>query len=375
MILSITELKSLFETIIKEFRLEGNISKISCIGRGNINDTYLAQTVIENGIREYIVQRVNHFVFSEPQRIAENVCKVTEHIEKKLKKSGATDIRRRVVHYYRKPDGSFFHITENGDYWRVLSCIYNAHSVDHADIKHLRFAGTAFGEFQNLLSDFPSETLCTTIPDFHNTKKRYEDLRVAAKNDPFQRLSSVREELDYLLSMEKYATKLCEMQEKGILKSRVVHNDTKCNNVMFDDQTGENLAVVDLDTVMQGLVAYDFGDAVRFAANPGGEDNEDLSRVYLDLDYYKAFAEGFVPQIIGKVSDDEISSLPDGVLSITLELAARFLTDYLQGDVYFKCKKINHNLFRTRAQIALAKDVFGKMTEMRDLLAVIVESI
>jgi hypothetical protein len=175
--------------------------------------------------------------------------------------------------------------------------------------------------------------------------------------------------------MEKYATKLCEMQEKGILKSRVVHNDTKCNNVMFDDQTGENLAVVDLDTVMQGLVAYDFGDAVRFAANPGGEDNEDLSRVYLDLDYYKAFAEGFVPQIIGKVSDDEISSLPDGVLSITLELAARFLTDYLQGDVYFKCKKINHNLFRTRAQIALAKDVFGKMTEMRDLLAVIVESI
>lgn len=373
--MSITELNSLFTTLIKEFRLQGTVTKIDCIGRGNINDTYLAQTAVENGIREYIVQRVNRFVFSEPQRIAENVCKVTGHIEKKLKKSGADDIRRRVVHYYRKPDGSFFHITEGGDYWRVLSCIYNAHSVDHADIKHLRCAGIAFGEFQNLLSDFPSETLCTTIPDFHNTEKRYDDLRAAAEKDAFGRLDSVRAEYDYLLSMEEHAVKLCEMQKQGKLKSRVVHNDTKCNNVMFDNATGENLAVIDLDTVMQGLVANDFGDAVRFAANPGGEDNEDLSRVYLDLDYYTAFAEGFVPQIIGKVTETEIETLPDGVLAITLELAARFLTDYLQGDTYFKCKKINHNLFRTRAQIALAKDVFGKMPELRARLDAIVKKI
>lgn len=374
-ILSITELHSLFETVIKEFRLQGSINKIDCIGRGNINDTYLAQTLVENGEREYIFQRVNHFVFSEPQKIAENVIKVTEHIENKLRMRGVTDIRRHVMHYYRKPDGSYFHITENGEYWRVLSCIYNAHSVDHADITHLRSAGVAFGEFQSLLSDFPSETLYTTIPDFHNTKKRYESLRAAAERDAHGRLKNVKSEYDYLLSMEPYAVKLCEMQEKGILKCRVVHNDTKCNNVMFDNLTGEHLAVIDLDTVMQGLVANDFGDAVRFAANPGGEDNEDLSRVYLDLDYYTAFAEGFVPQIIGKVTDEEIEALPDGVLSITLELAARFLTDYLNGDVYFKCKKINHNLFRTRAQIALAKDVFGKMPELRVRLSTIVKSI
>ncbi len=375
MILSITELNLLFEKIIKEFRLQGRINKIDCIGRGNINDTYLTQTLIENGEREYIFQRVNHFVFAEPQKIAENVIKVTEHIENKLKSRGVTDVRRHVMHYYRKPDGSYFHITENGDYWRVLSCIYNAHSVDHADIAHLRSTGVAFGEFQNLLSDFPSETLYTTIPDFHNTKKRFADLRLAAEKNIANRLDSVKTEYDYLLSMENEAVKLCEMQEKGMLPSRVVHNDTKCNNVMFDNATGEHLAVIDLDTVMQGLVATDFGDAVRFAANPGGEDNEDLSRVYLDLDYFSAFAEGFVPQIIGKVTDEEIKTLPDGVLSITLELAARFLTDYLNGDKYFKCKKINHNLFRTRAQIALAKDVFGKMPELRARLGNIVESI
>ena len=375
MILSITELKLLFEKLIKDFRLEGRINKIDCIGRGNINDTYLAQTLIEDGEREYIIQRVNHNVFANPNVIAENVCRVTGHIEKKLKERGMTDIRRHVIRYYRKPDGSFFHITEEGDYWRVLSCIYNAHSVDHADIPHLRSSGTAFGEFQNLLSDFPSETLYITIPDFHNTKKRYDDLRRAAENDVCSRLKNVKAEYDYLISMENEAVKLCEMQEKGILKCRVVHNDTKCNNVMFDNATGEHLAVIDLDTVMPGLVAHDFGDAVRFAANPGGEDNEDLSRVYLDLDYYTAFAEGFVPQIIGKVTDEEIETLPDGVLSITLELAARFLTDYLNGDKYFKCKKINHNLFRTRAQIALAKDVFGKMPELRARLNAITKSI
>ena len=369
------ELYPLFKTLIREFNLKGSLSKIRCISTGNINDTYIATTSFNCGERAYLVQRVNHNVFLNPQRIAENVCNVTDHIEHKLREAGVADIRRRVLRYYRKPDGSFYHVTEDGQYWRVLSYVYSSVNSSLSDIPHLRSAGLAFGEFQQYLSDYPAETLYETIPDFHNTKKRYESLRVAAQKDVMGRLKNVRAEYEYLLSMEEYAVKLCEMQEKGILKCRVVHNDTKCNNVMFDNVTGEHLAVIDLDTVMQGLVANDFGDAVRFAANPGGEDNEDLSRVYLDLDYYTAFAEGFVPQINGKVENAEIETLPDGVLSITLELAARFLTDYLNGDRYFKCKKINHNLFRTRAQIALAKDVFGKMPEMRARLQSIVDSI
>lgn len=369
------ELFPLFETIIRDFKLKGELVNIECVSTGNINDTYVAATLDNGKEKEYILQRVNHRVFSEPERVAENVCKVTDHVEKKLREAGARDIRRRVMRYYRKDDGSYFHITPSGDYWRVLSCVYNAISIDFADIPHLRAAGIAFGEFQNHLSDFPAETLYETIPDFHNTKKRYDDLKAAAESNPAGRLDEARAEYEYLLSMEKEAFVLCELSEKGILPSRVVHNDTKCNNVMFDAVTGEHLAVIDLDTVMPGLVACDFGDAVRFAANPGGEDNDDISKIYLDLDYYSAFAEGFVPLVYGKVTDAEIETLPDGVLAITLELAARFLTDYLNGDVYFKCKKPMHNLIRARAQIALAKDVFGKMPELRARLVSITEDL
>ena len=369
------ELTRLFKEIIKAFSLKGELVSAECVGTGNINDTYNIKTEYNGSEREYIFQRVNHRVFSNPERVAENVCKVTDHVENKLRESGAADIRRRVMRYYRKADGSYFHITDCGDYWRVLSCIYNAVSVDFADIPHLRQAGIAFGEFQNLLADFPAESLYETIPDFHNTKKRYADLKLAAERDSANRLSEVKEEYNYLLSMEREACLLCELSENGRLPYRVVHNDTKCNNVMFDKITGEHLAVIDLDTVMPGLTAYDFGDAVRFAANPGGEDNADISKIYLDLDYYSAFAEGFVPCIYGKVTDIEIATLPDGVLAITLELAARFLTDYLNGDVYFKCKKEKHNLLRTRAQIALARDVFGKMPELRARLESITKSL
>lgn len=368
------ELFPLFEELIKVFHLKGTLTNISCISTGNINDTYCVTTAFDIGERSYIFQRVNHHVFTDPQKIAQNVSKVTRHIERKLIDMNASDIRRKVIRYYQKLDGSYFHVTENGEYWRVISFVFNSVSVDFADIPHLKAAGCAFGEFQNHLSDFPAETLYDTIPDFHNTKKRYEALRASAEADVMGRLETVREEYDYLISMENEATVLCELNEQGKLPIRVVHNDTKCNNVMFDVDTGEHLAVIDLDTVMPGLVAYDFGDAIRFAANPGGEDNDDISKIYLDLDYYSAFVDGFVPCLRGKITDIEIATLPDGVLAITLELASRFLKDYLDGDVYFKCKKPYHNLIRTRAQIALAKDIHAKMPEMRYRLERITKS-
>ncbi len=362
------ELYQTFQTIIEEFQLKGSLLGIVCLSSGNINDTYIAATDFEGEIKQYIVQRINHRVFPNPDKVAENVCNVTDHIERKMRQDGVPDIRRRVLRYYRKKDGSYYHHTQPGDYWRVLSCVYNAKSVDRADINILRATGIAFGEFQKYLLDFPAETLYETIPDFHNTKKRYQDLEDAANADVAGRLNEVREEYDYLMAMEKEAAMLCDLSERGDLPLRVVHNDTKCNNVMFDTVTGEHLAVIDLDTVMSGLVAYDFGDAVRFAANPGGEDNDDPSAVYLDLNYYAAFAEGFISQVHDQITPCEPRTLPDGVLAMTLELAARFLADYLNGDVYFKCKKPQHNLIRTRAQIALAKDIFGKMPELRHIL-------
>ncbi len=350
------------------FGIEGEPLGAEAFGNGNINDTYLVRIQNGGGECSYIFQRVNKSVFARPEDIARNVSGVTTHIEKKLSAAGEPDIERRVVKYYRNISGGFYHISESGDYWRVMSYIYDSVCFDSADNTVLFNTGVAFGEFQRLLSDFPAETLCVTIPDFHNTPARYEQLVSAANKDAFSRLDGVRAEYDYLLAQSESACRLCRLAEEGSIPLRVVHNDTKCNNVMFDARTGRNLAVIDLDTVMPGLIAYDFGDAVRFAANPGGEDCEDLSAVYLDVDAFAAFAKGYVSEIRGSVSQPELDTLADGVLAVTLELAARFLTDYLCGDSYFKCKKERHNLIRARAQITLAQDIITKLPTMRSVL-------
>lgn len=350
------------------FGIGGETVKAEAFGNGNINDTYLVYIQSGDSVARYIFQRVNRAVFTNPEDIAKNVSGVTTHIANKLRLAGEKDIERRVVKYYRNISGGYYHITESGDYWRVMSYIYDSVCFDTADNTLLFNTGVAFGEFQRLLSDFPAETLCVTIPDFHNTPVRYAQLALAADADAFSRLCEVKAEYDYLLSQSENACRLCRLADSGAIPLRVVHNDTKCNNVMFDAKTGRNLAVVDLDTVMPGLIAYDFGDAVRFAANPGGEDCEDLSEVFLDTDAFAAFARGYVGQIRGSVSRFELDTLADGVLAVTLELAARFLTDYLCGDSYFKCKKERHNLIRARAQIALARDIITKIPTIGSVL-------
>lgn len=350
------------------FGIGGETVKAEAFGNGNINDTYLVYIQSGDSVARYIFQRVNSAVFTNPEDIAKNVSGVTTHIANKLRLAGEKDIERRVVKYYRSVSGGYYHITESGDYWRVMSYIYDSVCFDTADNTLLFNTGVAFGEFQRLLSDFPAETLCVTIPDFHNTPARYAQLALAAGADAFSRLCEVKAEYDYLLSQSENACRLCRLADSGAIPLRVVHNDTKCNNVMFDAKTGRNLAVIDLDTVMPGLIAYDFGDAVRFAANPGGEDCEDLSEVFLDTDAFAAFARGYVGQIRGSVSRFELDTLADGVLAVTLELAARFLTDYLCGDSYFKCKKERHNLIRARAQIALARDIITKIPTIRSVL-------
>lgn len=350
------------------FGIGGETVKAEAFGNGNINDTYLVYIQSGDSVARYIFQRVNRAVFTNPEDIAKNVSGVTTHIANKLRLAGEKDIERRVVKYYRNISGGYYHITESGDYWRVMSYIYDSVCFDTADNTLLFNTGVAFGEFQRLLSDFPAETLCVTIPNFHNTPARYAQLALAAGADAFSRLCEVKAEYDYLLSQSENACRLCRLADSGAIPLRVVHNDTKCNNVMFDAKTGRNLAVVDLDTVMPGLIAYDFGDAVRFAANPGGEDCEDLSEVFLDADAFAAFARGYVGQIRGSVSRFELDTLADGVLAVTLELAARFLTDYLCGDSYFKCKKERHNLIRARAQIALARDIITKIPTIGSVL-------
>ncbi len=363
------KLQSIFETLIDRFHLRGKLSGYKTIKTGNINDTYVIHTLDKNKTeRSYTVQRLNHYVFKNPEQVANNAYSVTEHIEQKLRAMGQKDIRRRVIRVYRMDNGRFFYQTPDGNYWRVLSYVYNSTNVSAANDIVLYGTGIAFGEFQRYLADFPAESLYTTIPDFHNTPKRFRDLRASAVSDVCGRAEEVHDELDYLFSMESYVGLLDDLYRRRKLRKRVVHNDTKCNNVMFDEETLTPLAVIDLDTVMPGYVAHDFGDAVRFACNTADEDEKDLSKVSLDLKSYMHFSAGFVDPLWGIITETELATLPDGVLIITLELAARFLKDYLDGDVYFKCREPKHNLYRTRCQIALAKDISQKMPEMRRLL-------
>lgn len=363
------QLLSVFRTLMEQFRLKGTLEDFRTVKVGNINDTYIIGTRTQDGIRKnYTVQRLNHKVFLHPELVAENAYAITTHMERKLSHIEHREIHRKVLHVYRREDGSFFYRSGNGDYWRVLSYVYDSRCVDAADPEILYGTGCAFGQFQRDLADFPADTLHITIPDFHNTPKRFADLKESAARDACGRAEEVREELDYLFSMESYVSLLENLYREGELPLRVVHNDTKCNNVMFDAETRAPLAVIDLDTVMPGYMAYDFGDAVRFACNTASEDEEDLSAVSLNLEGYAALAKGFVTPLLGMMTETEWQTLPDGALIITLELAARFLKDYLDGDVYFKCRKERHNLIRARCQIALAKEMAGHMEEMRRIL-------
>lgn len=362
-------LSPVFDEIIRTFQLKGRQNGYTVIATGNINDTFALETILPEGVRRhYAVQRINHFVFADPNAVAHNAFAVTAHIERKLRDAGVQDIRRRVLHYYRKEDGSFFHRLSDGSYWRVFSFVYDSINTSTADACILRGTGAAFGRFQYLLADFPAEELAVTIPDFHNTPKRFDDLERAAAADVCGRLAEDRPLYDYLLSMRAQVDLFDKLHAAGRLPLRVVHNDTKCNNVMFDRTTLEPLAVIDLDTVMPGFVAHDFGDAVRFACNTAEEDAEDLSAVSLDLTAFEHFAAGFLPEVRSILTEEELDTLPEGALLITLELASRFLKDDLEGDVYFKCHKERHNRIRAACQITLAQDISRKLPQMRQIL-------
>ncbi len=358
-----------FEEICKAFKLKGVFFGYNVIKSGNINDTYTVHTEGKDGGRVYLVQRINHNVFHSPEKIISNVCRITDHIRQRMIADGETDIKRRVLKMYHTPEGKYIYRSEDGSYWRVISYITNSCTFNSRPTeKIMRNAGRAFGEFQKNLSDFDAASLYETIPYFHDTVKRFEDFEKSVAADVAGRAASVTDEINYLRSMSSYASYFRDLAKENKIQLRVTHNDTKCNNVMFDAGTGEPLAVIDLDTVMPGYAAYDFGDAVRFAANTAAEDEKDLSHVSLDTNMFTQFASGFVPQLYGSLNDTEISTLSMGALVVTLELASRFLADYLAGDTYFKTAYSKHNLVRARCQIRLAQDMESKMNELERIM-------
>lgn len=345
------------------FRLNGKIYAFDVVSNGNINTTYSVKfRRFDGSIRSYIVQRINGYVFKNPVEIMSNIEGVTKHLRNK-----AID-GRVALHFHHTEEGNNYYIDEEGNYWRVMTEVDSDTFNISSDLNILRNAGKAFGEFQMQLSDYNAEALYVTIPDFHNTRKRLDKFFEDVEEDPCKRVCEVMPEIDFIRSMRKFACKLTDLQEAGKVPLRVTHNDTKINNVLFDRKTGEPLAVIDLDTVMPGLAMHDFGDAIRFAANTAAEDEPDLTKVSLDLNKFRAFSEGFIGQTAGALTEMEIGTMALGALSITVELASRFLDDYITGDKYFKTNYEGHNLVRARCQLKLAGDMWDKYEEMEQIV-------
>ena len=351
------------------FHLRGPFFSYEEVSQGNVNRTYKANYIRDDGtgmavIKSYLVQRVNTYAFRNPVQLMENIDQVTEYI--RGKQPGKVSLH---YHHTGDEDGrKTYLMDDDGSFWRVCNYVTSVTFDSCDDLRVVRNAGEAFGEFQMVLSDFDASKLYYTIPDFHNTRKRYETLIQDAKTDPCGRVAEVKEELDWLLSMQDQACKLTDMYNAGELPLRVTHNDTKINNVLFDIDTHEALVVVDLDTVMPGLVGHDFGDAIRFAANFVEEDAENYAKAGINLNVFWAFAEGFLKYTAKTLTENEISTLGLSCFVLACELATRFLDDYINGDKYFNVKKEKHNLVRTRCQIALAKDMLEKMDAMQAIV-------
>ncbi len=361
------------EKVVNSFDIPGRFTGYHEIPSGNINRTYeVSFEVAEDGgvrVDKYVFQRINTFVFKNPREVMSNILNVTEHIKTKLLATeGSFD--RRVLSFLTTAEGLPYVESKENGFWRAYKFVDNARAYDLITKPYYFYeAGKAFGQFQGQLADFPATTLYETIPDFHNTAKRLEDFCAIVEKDVCGRCAEVQEEIDFILQRKNEAGTLVQLLESGEIPYRVTHNDTKINNILFDEQTDRALCVIDLDTVMPGASVYDFGDAVRSGASTAAEDEEDLRKVSFDLELFRQFTKGFIEGTGGLLTNREIELLPLGAKILTLELASRFLADYLDGDRYFKTTKPRHNLIRARTQIALVADIEKKFETMQAIVA------
>ena len=343
------------------FRIDYEYLGYETIQMGNVNRTYKVNFMLPEGKpKSFLVQNVNTYAFRNPVGLMDNIDKVTEHI--RAKKPG-----QLALHFHHTADRKTY-VADGKNFWRMTNYVPSVTYNSVTDLAVVRNAGAAFGEFQMDLEDFDISELIETIPGFHNTRQRYENFRKAVQENKAGRADEVREEIDFLLSVEDKACTLTDLQQAGEIPLRVTHNDTKINNVLFHPETKESMIVVDLDTVMPGLMGHDFGDAIRFAANFVEEDCRDYEKVGVDLEVFRAFAEGFLSKTAKTMTPKELDTLALSCFVLTAELATRFLADYLDGDLYFKTNAPDHNLVRTRCQIALAKDMLKKMDRMEAIV-------
>ena len=354
--------------IIDFYGFKGTLKNNGNYGNGHINDTILLEFDNDGVISKYVLQKINKYVFHHPDELMQNMKGITEHLKNKVAEAGGDPSREVLTIVYAK-DGSMFWIDENEDYWRVTEFIGGASSHDIVEKpEDFYITGLAFGKFQSQLSDYPADTLYYTIPGFHDTRARYNNFLKTVEADKAGRVSECADEIKFILDRKDLAYYSMDSYDKGELPIRVTHNDTKLNNLLLDDKTGEAICVLDLDTVMPGFAMTDFGDAIRTGACTALEDEPDVDKVHCDLTLYEAFAKGFIKGCDGKLTDHEIDTLPMGALGITYEQALRFLADYLEGDVYYKTAYPEHNLVRTHTQIRMVEEMEAKWDQIQEII-------
>ena len=331
--------------MVNAFATEGTPVRCVPYGSGHINETWLVET---DRPHRYILQKVNTSIFTDGRGLMNNIILVTEHLRKK------DPDPRHVLTLVPAKDGGLYISRGENELWRMYEYVNGGICLDLAETpEEFGLSGKAFGAFQMLMADFPAEKLVEVIPGFHNTPGRFRALKEAIREDKMDRAASARREIDQFLEREDQAGLLADLQRKGELPLRVTHNDTKLNNVMLDEKTREPLCILDLDTVMPGLAATDFGDSIRFGASTAPEDEPDTGKVHLDLRLYEAYAKGFLSACGAALNSMELDTLADGARLITLENGVRFLTDYLEGDTYYHTSRPGQNLDRARTQLAL----------------------
>ena len=356
------------ENILSHFQIEGDFIRAEAIGTGHINDTYLGYFQAGKENTRYIHQRINQNVFKQPVKLMENIIRVTRFAREVISANGG-DPERQTLNLVPALDGRFFYQTPEGDFWRTYYFIAGARTYDKVEnLKHVFSASKAFGDFQKMLSSLPGERLHETIPDFHHTRKRFETFVQALDKDAVNRARSVKNEIEFVLCREADTSVVVGFLMRGQIPERVTHNDTKLNNVMIDDQTGEGICVIDLDTVMPGSALYDFGDSVRIGASTAVEDETDLDKVGLDLDMFARLAEGYLESARDFLTSLEVDHLVFSAKLITLEQGIRFLTDYLNGDTYYRIHRPDHNLDRTRTQIKMVREIEVKSDLMEGIV-------
>ncbi len=336
----------------------------SAFGGGHINDTFLAQ---KDG-RTCVLQRINTEVFKNPGAVMDNILNVTSHLQKKIVEQGG-NISRETLHFITTSEGKPYYIDKEGRCFRVYYFVDESESFEAiTDPQKFFEVAKAFGRFQNMLSDFPAETLHETIAQFHDTPHRVDQLTLAINQNVFDRLQECEKEVEYALSQKDMVSLVSNALKDGSIPYRVTHNDTKLNNVLFDANTGLGLCVIDLDTVMPGSMLYDFGDALRYGANTAAEDETDLDKVSFDLTLFEAYTKGFASEVRDSITSKEKELLAFSAKLMTYECGIRFLADFLNGDTYFKTKYRTHNLDRAKNQFALCRDIDKKLDIMKKIV-------